>query len=134
MSIPLPMVLICACISAFPYTATTLKSVSSLSLSESISSLTCRASSLVGRTMRNLARWFFSKTFYLRIRSMMGSAKASVFPEPVLSRTIRSLPSNNAWKVLYCTGNRDFTPFFLRMSMVLGLVRKFSSLPGSSPS
>jgi uncharacterized membrane protein len=81
--------------------------------------------------MRNLARWFFSNARSDLSRYMMGRAKAKVFPEPVLSRTMRSLPYRRALKVLYCTGKSDLTPFLISMSIVLGFLMYFSRRPGS---
>jgi len=75
------------------------------------------ANSLVGTMITT--RGFFSlllKVFYILNFSRTGREKARVFPLPVLSYPIISLPSYMALKVSYWIGKRYSIPTFLRCS------------------
>ena len=69
-----------------------------------------KSTSLVGTTIKNFRRPPSLKASCFRNRSIIGREKAIVFPEPVRSLAMRSLPSKICSKVSYWTGKNLLIP------------------------
>lgn len=123
---------ICSCISAPPYTLTTLNSESFRRMLL-ISCLTWIASYLVGNTISILVLLLLNSSSLLNL-SITGSEKAIVLPDPVRSLAIRSFPSVIVLNVSYWMGKKYLMPFFCRTSIILEFLMNWSRRPNSAGS